>query len=449
MSTPTEKIKNWIASNIGTTYKYNDKASGITSELELDWWNFIGILLSVILLVTVWIMLLLTIHKMDMLIRIGNRSQEECGRSYMEIETARHKLYAEYTEKLQGSLKSINTILISITGIVFLLTIANLIINLQRVRKTISYDMTDQYKTKIYLATIAFGLILGISYSTYVRKNTDIKFQTKYSDVSKKLPYASSMSTTSMLFVAFVASFALLFNVNKNLASKGYLIKQSTSQWIWIVILPVVFLLLYMMNINMTKINNNFLIPYSTDIKEINRNINSLRTLNCDNCVLQDGAKKGMKISDWTNLMLARNIKRANPEEESGDPLHLLEDTTSTGSNRYTNVLYSYLEHAMGKELQELPDNIDQTNVFRTAIRKAMRHMRHTNNDMLLPAKSFVLQIAIFTAIVVGIIAFVLFHIAYTNNPTATTISVTIACVITIAVAIGIYSWNTGRSIYV
>lgn len=455
MTTQTgiQKMKTWIDTYLGTTYKMEllDNKS-----VEVDWHNLIPIIICVILLITAWIMLVSTVRKMDMLIEVGKRSQEECGKNYMERETARNRLYMEYTDKIGNSLKTVNSLLIIIIGIAFATTLINLGVNLNRIRSINCKELTQISGTENIIAkiknkttmmtvvTIIIILALVATFISYVQQNTQIKFQNKYTDAIK---YSGSMSTTTLLLLAFGASFVNII-MSENFVLKDVLSKPSSAVFIWIVLLSIVFVFIYMMNINTIKINNDYIVPYGSSVEQINKDINALRKLDCDECTIQEGAKKGMQISKWMNLMLSRNIMRANPDEENGDPLLILEDTNTSGSNKYLNTLYAYIEHSLGKELQELPENVAMANKLRTNIRQKFRYIRRNNDSMIQPVKSFVIQIATITAILVGVAAFLLYHLAYINSPTATTIAVSIMGFVFLVIALGIYSWNMGRSKY-
>jgi hypothetical protein len=284
--------------------------------------------------------------------------------------------------------------------------------------------------------------LLVISFFSYIQQNIGIKVEQKYGNVFEKTPLAGNMSSTTLLLVTFIGAFILMITIMNKLAEKQYMLKQSTSMFWWMMITILIFTISYLITINTDLINKNFIGPYSKSAKEINENINILRNLNCNECTIENGANKGMKISEWMNTMLSRNIKRAH--DNNIDPNIILDDKS-------TNTLYSYIENSLGKELQELPESIegvDGANDSRKKIRKELRMLRHNNDKMLSPVKSFVTQVTVVSAILIAIISFIIFHIAYMNYPTVTTIFVSIISVMLLVLALGIYTWNAGRNIY-
>lgn len=420
-----------------------------SNPLKINWINiihFVAILFAVVFIIVAWIMLVVTVRKMSLLMMIGTRSQEECGKNYMEHETARNKLYIEYTGQIGTFLKVISNLLITIIGLAFLAFIAHLINNLFTLfskYKKDSSNMTceDTFtpnKRLIYILLLgAIILTLTVLYIVYIQQNTQFKFEAKYNDAIKKIPLAGRVSVTTLLSIAFITAIILIIYMNKIIETT------MTPLIVWIILLTIAFIFIYMMNINTIKINNQFVLPYGSATKNINENINVLRDLTCNECVVKEG---GTKINEWMNRMLSRNIKRVHPEEENGDPATLLD---SSQENGYLNTLYAYLEHALGQELKELPSSVTRANDARIEIRKKMRYLRHHNNDMLNPVKSFVSQITSITLIIVAIFTFMLFHFIYQKYPTATTVSMTLISIIIIIIGLTIYTWNKGRNVYV
>lgn len=370
-------------------------------------WSFVLIIVSSILLIVSWLMLLYIVRKMNLIIKVGERSQAQCGKKYIEYETGRYKLYVAYTEKFNDLLNKVSNIIYTIVSLIFFAMLWIMVRNIWDLYRTIKCN-NSMCRAMIILGSIII-IISIVIYSLFMKKRSLTKLENRYTQTTKKKSLrdivSSSVGITIMIIIMGI------FNIWVH----RYTFNNSTTIWIWmIVILPVIIMFLYAFNVNMTKINNEFIVPYSNASIQINSSLNNLRN-DHTNTMLEDSIYSNMTVSDWINLILGRNIKRVHPDEE-GDPRQILNDPNST---YYQNTMFAYLENAMGMELSELPDTVEQNKLD---IRQYMRSIRHNDKVMLKPVKSFILQIMIISGIIIFIFSFLLFHIIYQSHPIMTTI---------------------------
>lgn len=424
-----------------TTNK-NMKVIKNTSEVKVDW-TFVFIIIAGVLIITSWIMLVIIIRKLHLLILVGNRSQAECGKNYMEIETARNKIYMAYIKKYNKSLKLIKILIgtiLSLCLVSFTILIAKQFFAI----KSLCPDTLKPNGLRKYLM-IRLPIVLFvcvITYIVYMKENYKFKLENRYLNQASKfsIPMTTAVTGSFFFFLLFLASYIVWLN--------GYLLNRSSTVYIWLLmILPITMIFAFFINIYVDKINNEFIVPYSNTTNDINKSINELREMDCSQCVIQNGPQKGMKIKDWMNLMLARNIKRMNPGEETGDPTMLLQDSANPQNAEYLKTLYAYIEHALGKELSELPDNVDVVNRARLNIRQKLRSLRHNNDAMLKPVKSLVAGVFFSTVLVISVFAFMIYHSFYLNYPTATTVTTAILAFLFIFIFVS-YSWYMGSIRY-
>jgi hypothetical protein len=396
-----------------------------------------------ILIIYCWFTILIIIRRLHLLTLIGDRSQAECGKNYMEIETARNKIYTDYNKRIDKSLKRIKLLLgiiLSLCLLSFTIVLAQQFFQIKSLR---SQSLKPPGIREYLVVRVPIILtICIITYIVYIIQTYSSKLQNRYGNsVSKiSIPMNTAVTGAFFFFLLFLASYVIWLN--------GYLLNRSSTAYIWILmILPATMIFAFVINLYVAKIQNEFIKPYSNTVSDINKNVNVLRNIDCDGCVIPDGAKKGMKVKDWMNLMLARNIKRMNPDEENGDPALLLADSTNSNASEYLQNLYAYIEHALGKELSELPDNVDSVNQARLNIRKDMRSLRHNNKAMLKPVKSLVRLIFMSTLLIILILTFIVYHSYYLKYPTGTTITTALISFLIIFILVA-YSWYMGSMRY-
>lgn len=416
-----------------------------TPEVKVDW-TFIFIIIAGVLIILSWIMLIIIIRKLHISLLVGDRSQAECGKNYMEIETARNKIYTDYVKQYSNSLKFIKTLI----GVILSLCLVSFTILIFKHFFAIKGLCADTLKPdgrRMYWL-IRLPILFIICIATYIaymnetyKYNVENKYLNKVTQISVK--FTTAVTIAFFLSLLVLAIFIIWIN--------GHLLNRSSTVYIWLLmILPITMIFAFFINIYVDKINNEFIVPYSNTTNEINNAINFLRNINCGQCVVGDKDSKSAEpipVSKWMNIMLARNIKRMNPGEENGDPAMLLQDMANPQTAEYLKTLYAYIEHALGKELSELPDNVEAINQARMYIRQRMRSLRHNNDAMLSPIKSLIAGVFFSTVLVISFFIFMIYHSFYINYPTATTVTTGILTFIFIFIFVS-YSWYMGSIRY-
>ena len=456
--TNIDKIADWF----GLLYKgYKVEVDGTspnnrmlkTDSDKIDY-SGIFIYLAFFLALVTWIILYTSARDINVLIAVGNRVQQECGKSYMEIETARYKLYNEYVNTISKKLSKIKKMLM----LAFLLVIIGVIgVFLQRwwplwIRGDIQAgSVTIKSKGRYAAQGAAVGLslvILTLFIVMYALINKT-SLENRYSNIDKdnKKNLVIVISLVTIIVACLLALLGITLWVN-NLIEQGLGVRNKNYVLFFSVLVVVIILTsLYAINIGTSKINKDFVAPYGNNVASINKNILSIKNANCSDagCMIETGPDSGKTVSEWMNITLARNIIRMNPDEK-GDPQMILNSSDAKG-NKYANVLYAYIENEQGRELAEIPNDNPSIKRSKDNIRQKMWENRRNNDAMLKSAKRFVSTVYAIVFIVFITVMFLVFHNFYVNFPAGTTVSIVVKISILIAI-VAVICWLMASIVY-
>ena len=420
MASIPDKISN-IADDIG--YKIGAmSADESTMKGDLRGYKIgfeiVGTFAVVLLLFIVIVIIAQLTSKLNNAYMFGNRSQKMCGQNYMEIESARNKLYLEYTSPdTEKKIKNIKKLLsASLILIVSILIVSICISAFGRI------NWEDWGWWWVYFGFA--GVLLIAFLIAFFVVNRKAVLENTYGD-SKTEKKMTPLLIVMLVLIVIVCIVNSIF-INPE-------IKDETNTLV-VLMIAAIFTIAFMfvVNINTKKINDNFISQYSNYSQEINGAICKLGKNDKDS--ISGGVNDGMKINKWIKQMLSRNYKRVNQDEEGGGTDYGFgENINCTDKN-----IYSYIEHSNSTELYELPANIDRVREQQNIIRKNMWNMRYENNAMIKPVKKIIQQMRIFILILMFILAFIVYHVAYVNYPGYT--KMTLVAIVLIFTFILMYS---------
>lgn len=379
---------------IGEEYqKFQYKTFGYTEDTALQklnnlvFWITIGAFISLLI---GFIILAVFAVKLKDTYEFGKRSQQECGNNYLEMETARYKVFDVYDEKTIRLVKAF--LQISLGFIVFALLIIYL-------------DYADMNFTTLTL------WILGLFYIGYfivmIRHSTQSKYSTK---APVKTNDFIGVTVTMMALVIIACLHIMLYLDNE---------KENKSSRISLVLFTaiIVFVLIIIVEIRTRQINDNFIEVYQQYQNQINDGIGNLRGSKGNKEIIQNGPYTGKTVKEWMNIMLAQNINRTNPTKNVDE--NTLTDTMTKDEFKGTD--WKYMEHRHGKELEYVPDE-NTVKGDLNKVRLNMQNIRNDNGSMLKPVKQFITEVSIVMFLFIAIISFIIYHFAYTRKPTMTKI---------------------------
>jgi len=363
-----------------------------------------GTFAVVLLLFIVIVMMAHLTSKLNNAYMFGNRSQKMCGQNYMEIESARNKLYLEYTSPdTEKKIKNIKKLLSASLILIVTILIVSIFIS--------AVDVKDgnKWNTIAWVYFVGAIILLASFLIAFFVVNRKAVLENTYGD-------SKTEKKMTPLLVVMLALIVITCIVNSIFINPE--IKDETPTLV-VLMIAAIFTIAFMfvVNINTKKINDNFISQYSNYSQEINGAICKLGKNDKDS--ISGGVNDGMKINKWIKQMLSRNYKRVNQDEEGGGTDYGFgENINCTDKN-----IYSYIEHSNSTELYELPANIDRVREQQNIIRKNMWNMRYENNAMIKPVKKIIQQMRIFILILMFILAFIVYHVAYVNYPGYTKMS--------------------------
>ncbi len=360
--------------------------------------------IAFIFLVVSFIWLAVIAAKMKDTINFGNRSQAECGATYIEMETARYKLFKGYNENDLRSVKGILQVALFAIMLVLFVTYISYITS----------TGTDPFAKGVSMAVV---VVLTLFYIAYISVNIRYSTQSKYSDNNIDSKGMIGMTSVMMVLIVSVCLLNMLY-LNRAVGNP------SASIAIVLFVAVFVIIFIFIADIRTRQIIDDFKRVYELNRNEINAGIKDLREDNTN--VVNTGPYKGNKVNQWMNIMLAKNISRMNPSEDIGDPMDM------TSNDKYKDEAYAYMEHIQGKELSELP-NVETVNASRGKIRLNMRNMRRENDNMIQPIRKFTRDVNMFLYVTIAILAFLLYHTAYIKKPMITKIGLVVAILAMIA----------------
>jgi hypothetical protein len=376
--------------------EFEYKSIGYTEDTNLQtmnnrvFWITIGAFISLLI---GFIILAVFAVKLKDTYEFGKRSQQECGNNYIEMETARYKVFDVYNEKTIRLVKAFLQISLGI----IVLTLFGIYLTYNEGWK--SFDV-------LVPALILVGFYIGY-FIVMIRHSTQSKYETK--DIVKTNSFIG-VTVTMMALVIIACLHIMLYLDNE---------KENKSSQISLVLFTsiIVFVLVIIVEIRTRQINDNFIEVYQQYQYQINDGIGNLRGNKGAKETIQNGPYKGKTVKEWMNIMLAQNINRENPTKQ------VKADTLSETMNnpKYKGTDWKYMEHRQGKELEYIPDE----NTVRGDLHKVrlnMQNIRNDNDSMLKPVKKFIREISLVMFLLIAIISFILYHFAYTRNPTMTKI---------------------------
>lgn len=384
----------------------------------------IAIYSALVLAVIGWFVLYSAARDINVQLVVGNRLQQECGKSYMEQETARYRLYNHYNDKISKTLALIKKMLM----IAFILVIIGVIWLVgQRwwplgLNGEIRSVMTSTKRKTVQLVVGLTVIVVVSLFVVYYVLNKRTSLENSYSGSAKKST-AITAAFLTIILVGLAVLLGIVFWLNSLVEEKLGISNKNYVPFFAIVVLAIVMASMYAVNIGIDKINDGFISPYGTNVADINKSIKDLKDENCGSnsagCIIETGPDSGITVPEWMKLTLARNIKRMNPDEK-GDPMLLLNSSDAKG-NKYADTLYGYIENDQGRELAEIPNTNEAIKRKKDSIRQRMWENRRNNDAMLKPVKTFVYNVYAVVFIITIAITFLLFHEFYANFPTGAT----------------------------
>lgn len=361
---------------------------GIQEGYQYEWVIVLFCLIALVLVLTVFILLARMVHKLSKIKGIGDRSQKECGVSYMECETSRYMLFQEYTKnKMEKRIESIKKLLYTALVLLVVSTIVLAVSSIVK-KKNMAPNVIG-----LLLIVIVFLVFSGVNKDTILRKYND-----KKDNSTKKL------IAWMTVLLAFMVIFCVYKQLYENSGSGAVILLLAT-------MVPV-FAFMFMINISMNSIYFKFIKPYKQITTSTN---NAIKNLVEDNRHTMPGGKK---VGVWMKTTLAQNIIRVHPSEEYGEPRVILNGKSPDGI-KYKDLYYAYLENMQGRELSELP-NTRAVNEKRITIRTNMKMLREENKKMMKPVVRFIRIIQFTLLLVFLLLLFSFYHYGYMEHPMLT-----------------------------
>lgn len=438
--------------SVGTT---NVNVLRLTQSNKMDFAGIFIYIAFVLALIT-WVILYTSARDIDVIISVGNRVQQECGKSYMEIETARYKLYNEYVNTISKNIAKIKKMLM----VAFLFVIIGVIgIFLQRwwpllkvnggITSSNKVIMSSESRRTAQILAIIVSVVILILFVIMYSLTSKMSLENKYSNTDKdnKKNFVIVISFVTIIIVGVIALLSIILWLNSIVEQNLGVNNKNYVLFFSILVVVIVLASLYAVNIGTNKINNEFISPYGSNAISINKSIMSIKDANCNDagCVIQNGPDSGISVNEWMKITLARNIKRMNPEEK-GDP-ELILNSRDVKGNKYSNSLYGYIENEQGRELAEIPNTKLTIRRNKDNIRQKMWENRRNNNDMLKSAKQFVRTVYAIVFIVFITVMFLLFHSFYMNFPAGTTVSIVLQ-IFTLLAIVAVVCWLMASIVY-
>ena len=402
-----------VGYNTGITWDENIKMSKDAWIMKMVF-EIGGTIIAVLLLFTAIVMIIQLTSKLNNTLMFGTRTQKMCGQSYMEFESARNKLYIEYTspgttKKIKSIKQLLSASLIVITIVLgislFISLIGYKIINMNQTEKIWGWRISGNGKFGWYLGFADIFLIIFLI--SFFAVNRKAVLENTYG-VSKTEKSMTPLLIMMLILIVLICIMNIVV-INPKLNDK------TPTLFVLMIAAILTITFMFVINIRTKKIADDFTSNYAKYSNDINLSICNLGQ--DDKNTIQEGINKNMKIKKWVKQLLSRNYKRIFQDEEDGDIDIEFGNNIDNCTNEKFKMNYVYLEHSHGKELDELPDNVDHIHKDRNTIRKNMWNMRNENDKMIKPIKQFVQQMRIFILIVLFMITFMVYHIAYINYP--------------------------------
>ena len=368
--------------------------------------------------------------------KYGTRGRSECGNEYLEIVTPNYQIYElikgdpgdKYHGKEASKIMTNAFILVQVSWIILITGLFILV-------TTDLYDVIPTGLGKIakfknpaviLLVVSVVGYISYLStYSTYIKKLVD---GMKNADLAQSgMPKVSNMTRLYALYLPTLAAIIpILYLIVKQTADFN------TSYYIYAILYVIIISIAIQFNSTSLNLISTVNATYWAITEDLQNKITSI--LGGNSTAAPN--RPATNAQDQLKIDLIQNIKSV--ETTDGDNFIL---------NDYKDVLWKYLLHQNGNELQDLltnyasDPNIGAITTAVNQIRIDMRNLR-TDTSLQKAASSFTTSTLQFAIIIFFVIFYAIFHFIYKHLARPIHASVGIASIVLLLVIIGpLYGW--------
>lgn len=391
-----------------------------------------------IFLVGAFVINLFIMRRMHINMRVGQRSEEECGYKYMEYESGRFNAYQTY--KASANMLKNSTSSIQISMMVLMVTLSLYIYFF------VYKDEDDEYQflSKLIRGTmIAFAVVYGLLFiGSFMFSSKKPK---SYDDMEKekkkqKLAYIIAYGPT-LILVGFIIY----------LYSKGYDADGEISYFFkpWIILYIIAFIYGYYSKLDYTNVVEQNDKIYADKYAELQSKFVDLVDFIKN--------RQDQKLSNVLDDILKRNYKTAVVNSKDVPTTLLIPEITIIVDKTQVKVSPAiFIEHSGGMELDELLNygvNVSSTSTKETisadtaslkekidSIRVAMKDLRDINTNYIRVITKTIMHTIILLLLIVSARLFLIYHLTYIYDPSKTVIIWAMYNIVGVAATV-LYGW--------
>lgn len=407
-----EIVNAHIVSNFTTVKYLEDKIVGneaVKVEVETPHTNIKGwvyVTVSIIFII-IWVLLLVIITKIGNASRLGSRFQEECGKEYMERETARYYIYKAFTEDggngiVQGSFKAIGALLFLIICIILFFI-------------TFEYNVVNSAVENVLNKSSTVNVIKQLGESLWKFTPNDTSKQTPYwihifnitgtdpTTLAGKwyvyypfMGYFVPWALTSIFYIVVISMFITYLSLVYNTRRSKLVNRNGTSDkdeamrgvfwtgfslcalycmsliYIYsyykirtnIILLSILLIVMLLAFYYITRYYNNWRYRAITIYDDIKNDLNN----SIKEIVNSNDIEKANIKNDMTNY-IARNIRLTFPDDKN----------VINTINKYADEYYSFMMHTLDNKDNDESDKIN-VGTLKKLLNKYMNHSINTSN---------------------------------------------------------------------